>query len=238
MQYPHVVRHAKPVLPPVIANMRRLSELQGNRVSFSDDRHASIMPTYSHKRALMAMIIEMANIGRRFGHVMQLRLGHITFERCVFPQAASSVSPPTWYLIAHVRFVTNKSDGGMFQSVHLNSCRYTGSEPDDTLNTMFQGDIVLQLHHYMFMLNAFVHSVWSEALRCPALQPACLELPLFRKLDTTTGTPTYEAVPTHTARWHFCCCAYAAGYRGLTPHGGLVSLMQMHNYKYCASMFY
>jgi hypothetical protein len=199
--------------------MRTLPELQGNRVSFDDRRHAGFMPEYRHKRALMAMILEMAYIGRRFRHVTQLRLGHITFKRCVFPEQASRSDPATWYLSCHIRFVTNKSDGGMFQSVHINSCRYTGMEADDELNSMIADDQVLQLHHYMFMLNAFVHSNWHDALQCPVLQPACLELPLFRQLDPVTGTPTYEAVAHHTAVWHFKSCAYAAGYRGITPHG-------------------
>lgn len=219
MQYPHLVRHAEPVLPPMLERMRALPELQGNKASFNDTNHAAMMAGYSHKRALMAMLIEMAYIGRRFGHVLQLKMGHVTFEHCPFPQLPDSRAPPSFYIAAHVRFVTNKSDGGFFQSVHLNSQRYTGNETDQELATMYAQDPVLRLHHFMFMQNAFIHSQWSDALRCPAMQPACLELPLFRHLDIVTGVPTYEAVGKHTARQHFCCCAYAAGYRGITPHG-------------------
>ena len=125
VQYPHVVRHALPVLPPVLDAMLQVPELAVQLASLNPKADAVLQLQHDTKKATMRALVYLLYVGRRAAHAVPLTIGELEFK--FRPQGQT----PYWRLEVRYNFPKNKALKENFQSVTEVSEIYNDADTEE-----------------------------------------------------------------------------------------------------------
>lgn len=215
LQAPNKVKAHAPVLWFAISEVLDLPELAlEHGIPLDDNELILNHRQYNIPRIRQRAFILMMEEGRRSGHLIDLDVRDVSFERINLDCGA-------YYYMMRMEFANGKTNDNHFGVQTVTSLVYSAHMGREVLAKQAGRDVVLCNMLLSFLMNRTSLAAWTDFLTVPNLDSSVrLEHPWFVTTDEM-GIPTGIRWPVSTARTMTQALFLRAGYY-MTCHGKCV----------------